>query len=151
MIYIVLTFLFSCNYENVIYNKYIEIPDEKWNNKNIINFKFFNPDTITKYNVYINIRNTNEYPFRNLYLFITIETPGQDILRDTVNCILANEKGEWYGQTLLGSVFNNVYLYKRNYTFKQKGYYTFKLEQALRVEEVKGIKDVGLKIEKIVN
>ncbi|MCX7955069.1 MAG: gliding motility lipoprotein GldH [Bacteroidales bacterium] len=146
----IVIFSFACKNSIVFYDKYVEIPDEKWNNKNIIKFVFYNPDTVTPYNVYINIRNTNKYPLSNLYLFVTLHTPKQNILKDTINCILANDKGEWYGRTLLGYVFDNSFLYKRKYVFKEKGTYTFTLEQALRITEVLGIKNVGLKIEKAI-
>ena len=52
-------------------------------------------DTINPYNVFIDIRHTGDYPYSDLYLFITATGPDMAPMRDTVDCLLADADGRW--------------------------------------------------------
>lgn len=104
-------------------------------------------DTINHYNVYINIRNADDFDYGNLYLFIDITAPNNATERDTINCILADNNGKWLGQGL-GDIWDNKILFKYNTRFR-KGDYTFKLTQAMRVDKLPQIMDVGLRVEEM--
>jgi len=105
------------------------------------------PDTTLRYNVYLNIRNAMEYPYSNLYIFMQTVFPDGRIARDTIECALADYDGRWLGSGM-GSVKYNRFLLQNGVSFRQKGTYRFELEQAMRVNELKGIRDIGLRIEK---
>jgi gliding motility-associated lipoprotein GldH len=103
-------------------------------------------DTVNPYNVFVNIRNSDGYDFSNLYLFIDITAPNNATERDTINCVLADNAGKWLGQGL-GDIWDNKILFKYNTRFR-KGDYKFKLTQAMRVDKLPEIMDVGLRIER---
>jgi gliding motility-associated lipoprotein GldH len=107
-------------------------------------------DTMARYNLYVNIRNEGIYPYSNLYLFIRTTLPGGKKAIDTVECQLADPDGKWRGSGL-GSLKFNQFLFQRAMAFPRKGLYRFELEQAMRVKDLKGIRDVGIRIEKQVN
>jgi gliding motility-associated lipoprotein GldH len=136
----------SCDPDRV-YEKNIRIPDGIWDRNNPVNFEVIVQDTITPYNLYINIRNTSLYPFSNLYLFITTTAPSGHSVKDTVEVILADEKGEWLGKGL-GDIWDLQKIYKQNVRFAQKGMYLFEYEQAMRMEKLPFILDAGLRVEK---
>jgi gliding motility-associated lipoprotein GldH len=138
--------MFSCDPARV-YEKNIRIPDGIWFRDQPVGFEFTVEDTISAYNLYINVRNTSLYPMSNLYLFITTIAPSGHFIRDTVEVILADEKGKWLGSGL-GDIWDLQQLYKRNVRFAQKGSYRFKYEQAMRAEKLPFILDVGLRVEK---
>ena len=48
----------------------------------------------------------------------------------------------------MGSVKFSRYLFQKNVRFAMKGHYRFTLEQAMRTPNLKGIYDVGLRVEK---
>ncbi|NSW45033.1 MAG: gliding motility lipoprotein GldH [Bacteroidales bacterium] len=137
---------YSCS-DNALYEKNQNIPHKTWDRKNILQFKVNITDTLNPYKIFINIRNNGLYARRNLYMFITVISPKGNELRDTVNCILADEKGKWYGKSNLGDLYFNKFLYKSNVLFPYSGTYTFKLEQAMRTEKLEHIEDVGIRIE----
>jgi gliding motility-associated lipoprotein GldH len=138
--------LISCDPDRV-YEKNIRIPDGVWHQDNIVIFDLAIEDTISAYNLYINIRNANLYPMSNLYLFITTTAPSGHSIKDTVEVVLADEKGKWLGSGL-GDIWDLQQAYKKNIRFAQKGKYTFEYEQAMRMERLPFIMDVGLRVEK---
>ena len=104
-------------------------------------------DTVNKYNIFITVRNTSNYSFNNLYLFIDINSPMKITERDTMECILADADGKWLGNGL-GDLWDNKILFKRNVKFQKTGIYEFILNQAMRVDSLPMITDAGLSIEK---
>jgi gliding motility-associated lipoprotein GldH len=138
--------LISCD-PGRVYEKNIRIPDGIWNQNNPVSFEVIVEDTITPHNLYINVRNTGMYPLSNLYLFVTTIAPSGHRIKDTVQIILADEKGKWLGDGL-GDIWDIQRLYKEQVRFAQKGKYIFEYEQALRLEKLPFILDVGLRVEK---
>ncbi len=104
-------------------------------------------DTLQKHNFYVNIRNNNKYPYSNIYLFINTKFPSGKTSRDTVECILADAEGKWLGKSS-GDISDHRILIKQGVRFPMSGLYTFEIEHAMRVENLQGITDVGLRIEK---
>jgi gliding motility-associated lipoprotein GldH len=136
----------SCDPDR-LYEKNIRIPEGIWFRENIVGFELEVEDTLSSYNLYINIRNTSLYPMSNLYLFVTTTAPSGHSVRDTVEIILADERGKWLGSGL-GDIWDLQQLYKENIRFAQSGLYRFEYEQAMRTEKLPFIMDVGLRVEK---
>lgn len=121
--------------------------DGGWSWNNPIEFSVDIPDTLTPVNAYINIRNTSAYRFSNIYVFMTTTFPNGKQAKDTLNCLLADERGKWLGKGA-GDLWDNRIMIKHNVYFNQKGTYRFKLEQAMRIDPLPDITDVGIRIEK---
>ncbi len=141
--------LVACD-QDMVYEKNIKIPDGVWSSHEPVRFEVFIEDTVSLHNLYINIRNTSMYPLRNLYLFIETTAPSGHTLTDTVEVLLADGKGKWYGSGL-GDIWDLSQLYKQNIRFAQEGKYSFSYKQAMRTENLPFILDVGLRIEKNPN
>ncbi|HYW95062.1 MAG TPA: gliding motility lipoprotein GldH [Bacteroidales bacterium] len=135
----------SCD-PNMVYDHFEKTNDGQWSWDDVKTFKVDMTDTITAYNIYIDIRHTRAYPKSNLYVFLNILSPAGAEVRDTVGIDIADERGRW-----MGSGFGNVKLirrlYRRDVRFAVPGTYTFTLEQAMRLKEVP-VTDVGIRIEK---
>jgi gliding motility-associated lipoprotein GldH len=138
--------LISCNNRR-IYEKNYKIPDGIWNSHNPITFEVQIDDTISPHDLYINVRNAGLYPMRNLFIFVKTTAPSGHSITDTVEIMLADEKGKWYGKGL-GDIWDLSQLYKQNIRFTQEGMYSFTYEQAMRMENLPFILDVGLRVEK---
>jgi len=137
---------FSCD-SNRVFDENKEIAGSVWNRNNVIFFKIPISDTLSPHNVFINIRQNGQYDKSNLYLFVKIISPKGDEIRDTINCILADAKGKWLGSGL-GDLYSNQLMYKQKIGFPHAGYYTFEIEQAMRIDNLKNIEDIGVRIEK---
>lgn len=147
LICIFFLFLLSCNSARV-YEKYIKIPGELWNRYNAVKFSVDINDTIAPHNIYINIRHGSYYPRSNLFLFVTTTAPNGNYVKDTIEIILADKTGRWQGKGL-GDIWDVQQLYKQNVTFPLTGEYIFEYEQAMRMENLPYILDVGLRVERV--
>lgn len=138
--------LSSCDAKR-IYEENTEIPQGIWNNKNLLRYTVDIKDTLSPHSIYINVRNTGAYPYSNLYLFLETQFPDKVVSRDTIECILADNSGHWLGNGS-GDIWDNRILFKSGVRFRKPGTYVFSLEQAMRVENLPMIMDVGMRIEK---
>jgi len=120
----------------------------EWRSKKILKFQTDVQDTITSCNVLLNIRHKGNYPYNNLYLFVSVSSPSHQVVRDTIQVFLSDESGKWYGSKGLGDLYLLRKMYKKNIRFGEKGIYSFYVEQAMRMRSLPGITDVGVRIEK---
>lgn len=137
--------LVSCD-RNVVFEENVKLPENRWEQGNAIVLKTNIEDTINPHNLYINVRNAGGYQFSNLFLFFNTESPSGKRERDTVELTLADASGKWLGDGM-GDIYDNRILFKRSFRFPEKGEYTFRLEQAMRVDPLPQIMDAGIRIE----
>jgi gliding motility-associated lipoprotein GldH len=116
-----------------------------WSSDKPVGFEFDVADTVTLHNLYINLRNGEEYPYSNLFLFVELEFPNGKRSVDTIDCPLADAYGKWYG-TGLGSIYDQRVLYRSRVRFPLSGHYRVEIRQAMRVRELEGIHDVGFRV-----
>lgn len=149
---VVLHFLGSCT-QNNFYSHSVSLRGEEWHKDSILQYKLPVMDTVTYYDVFINLRNTNAYPYSNLYLITQLNFPHGKQQIDTLQYQMAKPNGEWLGVGAT-SVKENKLWYLQKFTFSEKGNYSVSLKHAMRaggaiegLENLKGISDVGIQIE----
>lgn len=141
----------SCD-QNRVFDGYSTISGG-WSKEEPIQFVFEPPDTIQKYNMFLNVRNTNEYPYNNLFLITTLEYPNGRRDVDTLEYVMAAPDGKW-----LGKGFNDVkeskLWYSEGVRFRESGNYTMSIAQAVRKNgnvqgdsKLVGITEVGVRVE----
>ncbi len=147
--FLALTFfilLSSCN-NNVVYTDSVAMPGRTWELMNIAKFKVPVKDTVNSNNVIFTIRTGSSYPFRNIYLFVKTTSPDGKSITDTLEYFLADERGKWYGRGF-GDIHEMNLPYKSNVYFPLKGTYHFSIQHGMRIGNLKGVYDFGLRIEK---
>jgi len=148
----VLLSISSCDDPNRVFEENVEIPNEQWVVSERAVLSTVIDDTLASHNFLINVRNTERYPYRNLYVFVKTTFPNGKFSKDTVGVILADETGKWLGDgggyLNSSSHLSNTIMYQYNRRFPLKGEYKFEIEQAMRTDTLIGIKNVGLRIEK---
>ncbi len=144
---ILVAFVFSSCDPNVLFEENVKLPENRWEQKNNIILKTEILDTVNPHNIYINVRNAGGYQFSNLYVFFTTQTPSGKTERDTVDLKLADPSGKWIGDGL-GDIWDSRHAFKHNFLFPEKGIYTFTLEQAMRIDPLPQLMDVGIRIER---
>ena len=143
----VICIFYSCD-KTVIYEVYKPVNDMQWHKDSLFSFKVPIYDTLPNYNLLINIRNEVNYPYSNLWLFIEIFQPDGSSVIDTFEVILADPSGKWLGEGLSGIISRQTF-YRRNVFFPSSGEYVFKIQHGMRPEILKGIHDVGFRVEKV--
>ena len=146
---LVILCVYACDPDR-IYESNVSIPKEGWSSAQRAQFEVEITDTVSLCNVYINVRNNNNYKYMELWLFVDVYSPLVTVERDTAKIILADHRGKWLGHGL-GSKFDTRLLFRKNVRFPAPGKYVFEYEQATRDKSLIGIEDVGLRIEKVRN
>lgn len=141
--------LFSCDKKRV-FDEYKSV-GSAWHKDSIVTFDLPVLDSTKRYDLFVNLRNNNNYPFNNLFLIVAIEMPNGFTKVDTLEYQMANPDG-----TLLGNGFTDIKeskLYLKE-GVKFRGKYKVHIKQAVRqsgkipgVQELEGITDVGFRIE----
>jgi gliding motility-associated lipoprotein GldH len=144
---LLLLLLYGCN-SDIIYTDSVSMPDEVWSLENVTSFEPEITDTVSNNNISFTLRTGSSYPFRNIYLFVSTTSPAGKTITDTVQYILADEKGNWYGKGF-GDVHEMNLPFKPGVYFPMKGIYTFKVRHGMRSETLKGVYDFGIRIAKI--
>ncbi len=136
------------------YSSYQSTRKNAWGLKDTISFDFPVQDTLSRYNLYIMLRNNEDYPYSNIILITRTYFPDQTLITDTLEYEMTNSRGEFLG-TGFGSEKENKLLYKENVRFRHTGEYRISIRQAMRerniiqgIDPLPGITDVGLQIEK---
>jgi gliding motility-associated lipoprotein GldH len=133
---------------NDVYFKYDTINPKGWSKDSLYRFDIPITDTISTYNIYVNVRNRGEYPYQNLWLFLNKMTPDKTQTKDSIECYLADQRGKWLGSGL-GSIMEMPVLYQQNVRFKTKGIYQYKIVHGMRDSILTGINDIGMRVEKV--
>jgi gliding motility-associated lipoprotein GldH len=141
---------FSCDKKRV-FDEYKSV-GSAWHKDSVVSFNLPELDSTKRYDLFINLRDNNNYPFSNLFLIVTLEKPNGYTKVDTLEYQMAAADG-----TLLGDGFSDIkeskLYFKENVKFRGK--YKLSIKQAVReggkvpgVTELDGITEVGLRIEK---
>lgn len=138
--------LTSCD-SNRVFEENTAITEGVWDMNQRLTFDFEIPDTTTRYNFYFNVRNTDDYPFSNLYVFSHIDFPNGKSGIDTIELPLTYPDGSWVGKGQ-GEIHDCQLMFRKDVRFPVAGKYHMEVEQAMRMEKLPGVKDVGIRIEK---
>lgn len=139
---------FSCNTKD-IYHTFNHIPARGWDKRVIERFSPVIEDSLSLYDIDVSLRYTNDYNYRNLWLFITCKAETGETITDTLNCILADEYGKWFGSGW-GASYQQTIPYKAGFKFPRKGKYSISVQQGMREDLIHGITEVGIKVSPIM-
>ena len=124
-----------------------------WDKNDELAFQFPQLDSLKKYDLFLHLRHTNDYPYNNIFLIASIEFPHGKTIIDTLEYRMANADGTWLG-TGIGTVKESKLLYRENVSFFEEGTYRLTLSQAVRnngavhgVTQLEGITEVGFSVQ----
>ncbi|WP_338646661.1 gliding motility lipoprotein GldH [Flavobacterium sp. KS-LB2] len=143
--------LFSSCDKKRVFDEYKSVGNA-WHKDSIVTFNLPELDSTKRYNLFINVRDNNNYQYNNLFLIVAMELPNGFTKVDTLEYQMADPDG-----TLLGNGFSDIkeskLFYKENVRFKSK--YKVSIKHAVRengkvpgVTALDGITEVGFRIEK---
>lgn len=146
---IVLMLLFAttgCK-QGVILDKNNTIPGEAWDYSNKQTFEAAIEDTAVRYDLYVNIRHSFHFEWRNLWVNIETVFPDGKKIDRRVNLLLSEADGQWFGDCTNDQCFIEIPI-QENAIFPQTGNYKFAITQDMRVNPLKYINSVGMRVEK---
>ncbi len=138
-----------------VFDEYQSVVNQ-WHKDDVKTFKFNAPDTTNQYNLFINIRNNNDFKYNNLFLIAELNYPNGKTTTDTLEYRMANAQGELLGKGFTDVKENKLWFkgHKSSFSFTENGDYTVRIQHAMREngivlgeEKLEGITDVGFRIE----
>ncbi len=118
-----------------------------WEQNQKLSFIFDVKDAQQPKNIIFIVRNNNQYPYNNLFLISSYKAEKAKSSKiDTLNYLLAKPSGEWIG-TGFGETKEALFLYQSQFKFPRNGKYEITLQHGMRTKNLKGIEDIGVKIE----
>lgn len=134
----------SCD-SNRVYEENFSVENNVWNYEDVKTFSFDITDTLSPLDLYVNIRTTSDYQYSNLYVYLYSAYPNGYSDKDTLEFILAEQDGKWLGESS-GTVIENQILISRGGRFPYSGKYTFKIQHAMREQDLPEIIDIGFRV-----
>lgn len=145
--------LLTCD-TNVVKSEYRSLQGGVWNKDDVLQFSFTELDTVVEHDIFINVRNSNTFPYSNLFVIASLTTPEGKVIKDTLEYTMAMPDGTWMGKGS-GSIKENKLWYKENIVFPSPGVYTIEVSHAMRkngnvsgIIGLEGITDVGIEVTK---
>lgn len=137
----------ACN-EQTTYHSYQSLPKEGWSKSDTLFFEVTLPDSLASHwQLYAEVRNESSYPYQDLYLMISYNLPDTLVWKtDTIKFILADKEGKWTGRGW-GGLFQST-VPGHLVSSRQPGKYTFKVTHAMKDSVLKGLNNVGIRLEK---
>ena len=109
-------------------------------------------DTLRK-NIFLRLRNNNNYQYSNIFLIVSLTAGEEQITNDTLEYLMASQEGKWLGEGFL-EVKESKLWWKESVIFPEERPIKINISQAVRnnnvksgVENLKGIVSVGISIE----
>lgn len=147
MIMLASAILISACDSSRVYEKNVDFNEKMWLADSTQKFKF-SLEEPKPVNIYLNVRNTNTYPYHNLYIKYSLtDSAGNEIQSDLINKNLFHEKtGEPYGSGL-GDIFSHQFLLIESLDLQDSLKYNITLTQFMRQDTLEGIVSTGVRIE----
>ncbi len=147
----VCTYLTAACDNHTVYHSYQHIPEQGWKKSDTLFYYIPIEDSASHYQLSIEIRNKDNYPYRNLFMGISHNNTADSTLfvTDTIECILADSNDKWRGDGI-GTLFQSEHNQAR-FFFPHKRNYTFKLFHLMKETPLNGLSDIGIKIQKEYN
>ncbi len=138
----------SCNLNGRIgvYEQMLYFPNHTWSINNRPLFKFVIKDTASAYNIYVVLRHAEDYAYNNIWINLTTIAPGDTAKTQRLNLKLG-DNNKWFG-TEMDDIVDQRILITQNPIKLVGGNYDFVLQQIMREENLPGIINAGIRVEK---
>lgn len=141
--------LTACTPDRTVTYSYRSVAAQGWHADDTLFFSTQLSDSLCTYRLTIEARHREGYPFRNLAVgfFIQSETSGSLCLADSIECLLYDERGHWFGQGWSG-LYTRA-LPSRTFRIPHAGSYRIGLYHRMQEFLLPDLSDMGIKIESV--
>lgn len=138
--------LSACD-RNVKFEEYSSVSESGWKTDSAVVLNPVLLDSNYYHDIFVVMRLDGTYPFSNLYIKYEIDGPKGQKISNIKNFKLARKDGKWLGSGM-GDLRNFIFPIEKDFVVKDTGTYRVNLYQYMRRENLKGIRDIGIKIVK---
>lgn len=142
--FFLLVFLSACT-DTALTDTNVSLPNRNWSYENKVRIPVTVSDPSKRYAIYLNLRQTADYPYSNIFIRLHCSGPGMKRLTERLEFPLAQPDGQWLGSGS-GSLISNQIPVKTGFRFPAKGSFVFEIEQNMRDNPLREVSDVGLRV-----
>ena len=144
---IVIFFLITACTKVDVFEKNVTIPNHEWSSAFKPEIVFEITDTLSAYNIFAVVRHSDAYRYKNIWLNVYTQAPGDTINKQQLDLQLATDDKGW-----LGSGMDDIYEHRILITGKpvalRAGTYRFRLENIMREDPLQHVFNVGILVDK---
>ena len=130
-----------------VFEKNVAIPGHEWKSSFKPEIIFEIKDSLAEYNIFAVIRHSDAYRYKNIWISVYTQSPGDTIKKQQLDLQLATDDKGW-----LGSGMDDLYEHRINITANpvrlKTGTYRFRLENIMREDPLEHVMNVGIRVEK---
>ena len=141
--------VFTACTEIQLYERTKNIDNASWQKSQVPTFSFQMADTTSLYNVYVVVRHTNSYGYRNIWLNIGLQQEGDSMRFQPFELDLAGPD-KWLGIGMDDISQHRALLFPRPVHFNKIGQVIFSVQHIMRQNPLPGIMQVGIRVEPAV-
>ncbi len=130
--------------KNKVFHEVKKFEDFKWEKSEKINFDVLIEDIDVQYNLFINLRYIQGFPYKYLHLNISITDPNGKIKTNEVTIEIISDNKEYIGDGA-GSYWDLNYPIPE-YSFNIKGKYKISIEHAMEENILNWTNELGLSL-----
>lgn len=131
-----------------LYERLTNIPGARWQRSFVPTYKFEISDTSRYYKVYVVIRHTNSYPYRNIWLNVGIRNP-QDSMRTQPFDLPLAASDKWLGVGMDDIFERRILLLPKPVKFSKSGTIEFTLQHQMRIDPLPYVLQAGIRVEPV--
>jgi gliding motility-associated lipoprotein GldH len=136
--------LSSCGKTSLCDKKY-DLPQQTWVYQDTLNFAFEVKDTMTLYDMVLNIKHRSDYAYRNIYTKIYTQFPDNQRIEQVLSLDLSEPNGQSAGKCSGDKCAVEVVLQPDAF-FNKVGKYQITLAQFMRTDSLKGIEKMAFRV-----
>jgi gliding motility-associated lipoprotein GldH len=129
-----------------LYEKLYNVKKAQWLQTDIPEFTFDIKDTTQLYKVYVVVRHTNRYAYRNIWLQVGVQYPADSLKLQQFELPLAGTD-KWLGVGMDDIFERRVLLFPQAVRFTQPGVIRFTLQHTMRLNPLPEVMQVGIRVE----
>ena len=138
--------LFAACTEIELYERTKNIDNASWQKSQVPSFSFQIKDTTSLYNVFVVVRHTNSYAYRNIWLNIGLQQEGDSMRYQPFELELAGPD-KWLGVGMDDIYEHRAMLFPQPIHFNKIGQVIFSVQHIMRQNPLPGIMQVGIRVE----
>ena len=143
-----ISFIAACGTIDV-FEKNVSFPNHEWSSAFKPEISFEISDTTSLYNIYIVLRHTDAYRYKNIWMNIYTQVPGDTLLKQRLDLLLAADDKGWLGSGMDDIFEHRIRITSEPQKLAKAGLYKFRLEQIMREEPLQYVMNVGIRVEKV--
>ena len=129
------------------YFEYRTVSASGWDKDSVLIYDFKIEDASKEYDLLLHFRHFGDFPYQNVWLFTSHGKSGENrVDKDSVEFYLADDYGKWLGNGV-GAIKEMVVLYRQAVHFPDSGSYRMEIRHGMRDLQLRGVSEVGLRIE----